>query len=354
MLLSKSLQDIAQYLDAELIGEPQCEITAVLPLDRANINSISFINDAKYLELVSATKCSALIIKPEYKQSIVSNYDGALLIVNDPYLAFAKVSQLLDPTPKPIAIISEKSSISPSAVIGKNVFIGDFVSIAENVQIGDNSIIEAGTVLAEGVKIGTGCRIYPNTSIYYNVQIGNNCIVHANAVIGSDGFGYANEKGSWIKIPQTGTVVIGNNVEVGAHTAIDRGALENTVISDGVILDNHIHIAHNVQIGENTAIAGCSAIAGSTKVGANCTIAGRVSIIGHLDICDKVHITACTFVNKSITKAGAYSSATTFQTNRDWQKSTIRFRQLDDMWRKLKSIGKELKELKDTKEDKEK
>ncbi|NVJ65125.1 MAG: UDP-3-O-(3-hydroxymyristoyl)glucosamine N-acyltransferase [Gammaproteobacteria bacterium] len=343
--MSKTLRELASELDAKLIGEPQCEITAVLPLDRANASSISFINDAKYLDQIVGSNAAALIIKPSFESSIPESYQGALLIVDDPYLAFARVSQILDPSPVPKPTISTAANISDTAKLGKNIHIGDFVSIAEGVVIADNCIIEAGAVIGANSQIGENSRIYSNATLYHGVEIGERCIIHANAVIGSDGFGYANDKGSWVKIPQVGTVIIGNDVEIGAHTAIDRGALDNTVIGSGVILDNHIHIAHNVHIGENTAIAGCTAIAGSTKIGANCTIAGRVSIIGHLDICDGVHLTACTFVNKSISKPGAYSSATTFQTNKDWQKSAVRFRQLDDMWRKLKALSKEITEL---------
>lgn len=344
--MNKTLHEISQHLSAELIGDPHCEISAVLPLDKADPGSISFVNDIKYLSQLSVSNAAAIIIAPQHQAEVSTKFYGNLLIVDDPYLAFAKVSQLFDSTPKPIPSVSNHSSIAANATIGKNVFIGDFVSIGENVSIGDNTIIEAGTVVSENAKIGKNCRICSNVSIYHAVQIGDNCIIHASAVIGSDGFGYANDKGDWVKIPQVGSVIIGNNVEIGAHTAIDRGALENTQIADGVILDNHIHIAHNVTIGQNTAIAGCTAIAGSSKIGAYCTIAGRVSIIGHLEIADKVHITACTLVNKSIKKSGAYSSGTTVQTNKDWQKSTIRFKQLDDMWRKLKAISKELAELK--------
>ncbi len=344
--LKKSLHEITQLLDAELIGEPQCEIAAVLPLDKADDLSISFINDSKYIPQIESSKAAALIINAKHLEEVSQGYKGNILIVKDPYLAFAKVSQLLDSSPVPSPGVSPLSSISDSAKIGANVHIGDFVSLGDKVVIGDNTIIESGAQISSGTIVGDNCRIYPNVVCYHSVVVGNSCVIHASAVIGSDGFGYANDKGSWVKIPQTGSVIIGDNVEIGAHTAIDRGALENTIISDGVILDNHIHIAHNVEIGKNTAIAGCTAVAGSSKIGANCTIAGRVSIIGHLSICDKVHITACSFINKSISEPGVYSSGTTFQTNKNWQKSAVRFRQLDDMWRKLKAISKELALLK--------
>ncbi len=345
--MTKTLQEIASAIDAKLLGEPQCEITAVLPLNRSHEKAISFVNDTKYLDQLTDIKLGALIVNTSIQKKLPANFEIPILLVQDTYLAYAKVAQLFDSTPVPNPTISDKAAVAASATIGKNVYIGDFVSIGANVSIGDNSVIEAGTVIAQDAKVGVNCRIYSNASLYHSVEIGDNCIIHANAVIGSDGFGYANEQGEWVKIPQVGTVVIGNKVEIGAHTAIDRGAMDNTIIEDGVILDNHIHIAHNVQIGKNTAIAGCTAVAGSAKIGSYCTIAGRVSIIGHLDVCDKVHITACTFVNKSITTPGVYSSATTFQPNKDWQKSAVRFRQLDDMWRKLKSLEKEIRNLKE-------
>ena len=243
--MSKTLQELATGLEAKLIGEPQCVITAVLPLDKADTSSISFINDAKYIEQITGTDAAALIIKPAFESSIPKSYKGSLLIVDDPYLAFAKVAQLLDLSPVPQPTISAKASISDSAQLGENVHIGDFVSIGDGVSIGDNTIIETGAVIGLNCQIGSNSRIYPNVSLYHGVQVGANSIIHASAVIGSDGFGYANDKGSWVKIPQVGAVIIGDNVEIGAHTAIDRGALDNTVISDGVILDNHIHIAPN-------------------------------------------------------------------------------------------------------------
>lgn len=346
-MLKKSVQDIAPIIGAKVIGEPQLEITAVLPLEQADNCSISFINDQKYLPLVANSDVAAIIVNDTSYEAL-NDLNKTFLIVSDPYVAYAKVAQLFDNTPKPKAQIAESSSIAKSAIIGKNVSIGSNVVIHEDCKIGDNCIIHANVVIGKNSSLGDNCLIYPNVSIYHNCQIGKDVIIHANSVIGADGFGYANEKGHWIKIPQVGRVIIGNNVEIGAHTAIDRGALNDTKIGNGVILDNHIHIAHNVEIGDHTAIAGCTAIAGSTKVGKHCTIAGRVSIIGHLTVCDNVHITACTFVNKSIKEPGAYSSGTTFQSNKDWQKSAVRFRQLDSMWRQIKNLTKEIATLKKT------
>lgn len=345
--MQKTLQEIAEHIGAELKGEPQLAITAVSPLNKAQKGELSFISDKKYLNHVESSKASALIVNP----ALAEQLSGNLLVMKDPYLGYAKVAQIFDTTPHPKPGISSSSTIAESAQLGVNVAIDANAVIKDGAEIGDNAIIGAGVVIGENARIGANTLIYPNTVIYHAVEIGRDCIIHANAVIGSDGFGYANDRGEWVKIPQVGSVIIGDSVEIGAHTAIDRGALENTVIGTGVKLDNHIHIAHNVVIGDYTAIAGCTAIAGSTTIGKHCTIAGRVSIIGHLEVCDKAHITATTFVNKSITEPGAYSSGTTFQSNKEWHKSAVRFRQLDEMWRKLKQLEKELDQLKDSRED---
>ncbi|GAA0199351.1 UDP-3-O-(3-hydroxymyristoyl)glucosamine N-acyltransferase [Kangiella japonica] len=344
--MQKTLQDIAQSIGAELQGEPQLIITAVSPLDTAEKSHISFINDPKYIAKIEGSSASALIVTPD----VAEKASGNLLIMADPYLGFARAAQIFDSTPKPSAIISESAAIDESVTIGENVYIGPNVVIEAGVTIGSGCIIESGVFIGQNSAIGPNTRIYPNTVLYHGISLGKDCIIHANVVIGSDGFGYAHDQGQWVKIPQVGGVVIGDDVEIGAHTAIDRGALESTTIGNGVKLDNHIHVAHNVTIGDYTAIAGCTAIAGSAKIGKYCTIAGRVSILGHLTICDKAHITATTFVNKSITKPGAYSSGTTHQDNKDWQKSAIRFRQLDTMWRKMKQLEKELLQLKQDRE----
>lgn len=344
--MKKTLHDIAQAINAELKGEPQLVITAVSPLDKAKKNHISFINNSKYLSKAKESQAAALIVDANAAEQL----DGNVLIVKDPYLAFAKASQLFDSTPRP------QPGIDASAIIGNEVQLADDIYVGPNVVIEKGVKVDTGAILGAGVYVGQDCvigrntRIYPNTVLYHDVAIGSDCIIHANVVIGSDGFGYANDNGQWVKIPQVGGVTIGNDVEIGAHTAIDRGALDNTEIGKGVILDNHIHVAHNVKIGDYTAIAGCTAIAGSAVIGKYCTIAGRASILGHLTVCDNTHITATTLVNKSITEPGAYSSGTTHQTNKAWQKSTVRFRQLDAMWRKMKQLEKELLQLKSNRE----
>jgi UDP-3-O-[3-hydroxymyristoyl] glucosamine N-acyltransferase len=206
--------------------------------------------------------------------------------------------------------------------------------------------IGAGCFIGKNVTIGENTTLWANTTVYHQVEIGRNCLVQSNTVIGSDGFGYANDKGRWVKIPQLGTVIIGNNVEIGASTTIDRGALGNTIIHDGVILDNQIQIAHNVEIGSGTAMAACSVIAGSSTIGENCTIAGLVGINGHIDITDNCMFTGMAMVTKSITESGVYSSGMPCAPNKEWNKSNARIRKLDAVNVKIKALEQALKELK--------
>lgn len=344
--MQKTLQDIAQAIGAELIGEPQLVITAVSPLDKAEKGHISFINDPKYISKLGQSQASAIIVTADVAEKVDKKLVDNFLVMADPYLGFAKAAQVFDTTPRPLPTVHPSATIADSVTLGDNVYIGPNAVLEANVVIGNNCVIESGVYVGENSSIGENSRVYANTVLYHGVTLGKDCIIHANVVIGSDGFGYAHDQGEWVKIPQVGGVVIGDSVEIGSHTAIDRGALEDTEIGKGVKLDNHIHVAHNVKIGDYTAIAGCTAIAGSANIGKYCTIAGRVSILGHLSICDKAHITATTFVNKSIKKPGAYSSGTTHQDNKDWQKSAIRFRQLDTMWRKMKQLESELLQLK--------
>jgi len=252
------------------------------------------------------------------------------------------LANLLDTTPK------SASGIHPSAVIADDVTIGEQVSIGANVVIesgvtlGDYVSIGAGCFIGINVSIGTNTQLWSNVSLYHNVTIGHHCLVQANTVIGSDGFGYApvDEQYKWHKIPQLGSVVIGDHVEIGASTTIDRGALEDTIIKDGVILDNQIQIAHNVVIGENTAMAACSVIAGSTVIGKNCTIAGLVGINGHISVADNCVFTGMSLVTKNIREAGVYSSGMPVEQNSKWRKTNARVKRLDSLTKRVKVLEK--------------
>ena len=335
-----SIGQIAEQLGGKCFGNSEHLIQAVAPLAKAQSDQISFINQAKYKDQLNTTQAGCILVSADVESIVSGNY----ILVDDPYLAFAKVAQLLDTTPVP------SPDIHPSAVIGNNVQLGENVSLAagcvidDNCIIGDGVIIGANTSIGESTIIGSQTRIFANVSIYHRVTIGESCIFHSGVVLGSDGFGFANEKGDWVKIPQTGGLVIGDRVEVGANSCIDRGALEDTIIGDGVIIDNLCHIAHNVKLGKNVAMAAFSGIAGSTEVGEYSTLSGRSSIIGHLNIAPKTHITACTLVNRSNSEPGIFSSGTGMLENKAWRKSVVRFGQLDDMAKKIKQLEKKLAE----------
>ena len=268
--MSYSLLDIANKINGVVHGDDQCQIDSVATLNSACAGQIAFLANSKYSAQLVETSASAVIISEKELDNCHTN----AIVMDNPYMGYALVAQLLDTTPKPATSIHPSAVIAESAVLGKNVTIAANVVIEDHVVIADNVSIGAGCFIGIAAKIGENSVIWSNVSIYHKVEIGSGSAVHANTVVGADGFGYANDKGKWIKIPQLGTVIIGNNVEIGASTTIDRGALENTIIKDGVILDNQIQIAHNVEIGENTAIAACSVIAGSTTIGKNCVIAG--------------------------------------------------------------------------------
>lgn len=326
-----SLAQLAQYLNAELHGDPDYEIKALATLQQAGAQELSFIANPAYQKYLATTRAGALLLRPEF----AGHYQGQQLRVANPYLAYAKLSALFDP--QVLAASTLAPAIHPSAVIdescqlGQGVSLGAHVVVGRNVVLGDGVRLGAGCVIGDDCHIGARTRLAANVTLYQGVSLGEDCVLHAACVLGADGFGFASSPEGWVKIHQLGGVVVGNRVEIGASSCIDRGALDDTRIEDGVIIDNLVQIAHNVQIGKNTAIAGHTAIAGSTHIGANCTIAGAVGIVGHLQITDGVHITAMTLVTHSIDKPGSYSSGTPMSQTREWRKNAARFRQLDKL-----------------------
>lgn len=337
------LSEIASRLGAKLIGDGNLEIHAVANLKTAKAGQISFLSDIKYKDALQSSEASAVIIK----ESDCHDLHCASLIVPDPYVGFAKVAQLLDTTPIIASGIHPSAVIEDGAVIGQNVGIGPFCYIQAGAVIGDNVQIGANCTIGPKASIGKNTKLYPNVSIYHGVKIGEFCLIQSGTVIGSDGFGYANERGKWIKIPQTGTVIIGNFVEIGANTCIDRGAIDNTIIEDNVIIDNLCQIAHNVKIGTGTAVAGCTTFAGSVTIGKYCIIGGTSVFNGHINICDQVTISGMCMVMRSIDKPGIYSSGIPAQTNKEWRITASRVLHINDMYHKVQNMEKELEALKD-------
>jgi UDP-3-O-[3-hydroxymyristoyl] glucosamine N-acyltransferase len=336
-----SLQTLAEQLGAQLHGDGAVEVSAVATLEDAQSGQITFLSNAKYRKFLQQTKASVVLIKAEDLEFC----PVAALIVKDPYVAFARVAQLLDNTPAaangihPTAIIDPSAQIDPTAQLGPYVVVSKDAVIAAGVQIG------AGSFIGEGAIIAAHCKIWPKVSIYHRVQLGERCIVHSGAVLGADGFGFANERGQWLKIPQVGTVIVGADCEIGANTTIDRGAIGDTLIGYNVILDNQVQIAHNVQIGDHSCIAGCTVVAGSTKIGKYCVIGGACAITGHIEICDAVQITGMSMITKAITEKGIYSSGMPATTNLEWRKTNARYRQLEQMYQRLRDVEQELAQL---------
>ncbi|MPY21223.1 UDP-3-O-(3-hydroxymyristoyl)glucosamine N-acyltransferase [Shewanella sp. YLB-07] len=333
---SYTLKELASILGAEIRGDEALEISSVATLENATQGQLSFLANAKYRAQLENTQASVVLISAQE----VEGFTGNALVLNDPYVGFARVSQLLDTTPKAAIGIHDSAVIHPSVKLAEGVAIGANAVIGENVILSENVQVGPGCVIGQDCILGSGTRLWANVTLYHDVHLGQDCIIHSAAVIGSDGFGYANERGLWIKIPQTGGVRIGNRVEIGASTTVDRGAIEHTQIHDGVILDNQVQIAHNDIIGENTAIAGNSTIAGSTQIGKFCIIGGNSAVAGHLSIADGTHISGGTNVTSIIRKPGVYTSTTVAMENKLWRRNTVRFRQLDELFQRVKKLEK--------------
>ncbi|MGI0115975.1 UDP-3-O-(3-hydroxymyristoyl)glucosamine N-acyltransferase [Zooshikella sp. RANM57] len=332
-----TLKQVAEYLQADLIGDAQLILTGLATLQDATPKDLSFLANPAYRKYLATSKAGAVILNPD----MAAQFSGNVIVVANPYLAYAKISHLFDSSRQ------FETGIHPSAVVhhtvelADSVYIGPNVVIESGVTIGEHAVIESGSVVGRDSLIGAYTHISRNVTICYGVTVGERVIIHSGAVIGADGFGFAPEQHQWQKIAQLGSVIIGDDVEIGANTAIDRGALSDTIIGNGVKLDNLIQIAHNVVIGENTAIAGCVGISGSTTVGKNCTIAGGSGLAGHLKITDNVHITAMTLVTKSIDQPGTYSSgAGTSMPAAQWKKQVVRIRQLDELAKRIHQLEK--------------
>lgn len=339
-----TLAELATITGGELHGDANATVTMVAPMDKAQQGHVTFLSNPKYAKHLA--ECQATVVM--VKNAQLEQCQGNALVVDDPYVAFAKVAQALDTTPKAASAIAPSAVIAKTAKLGENVAIGANAVIEEGVELGDGVVIGAGCFIGKNAKIGSNTQLWANVSVYHEVQIGSDCLVQSNTVIGSDGFGYANEKGEWIKIPQLGSVRIGNRVEIGACTTIDRGALEDTIIADNVIIDNQMQIAHNVEIGYGTAMAGGTIVAGSTKIGKYCIIGGASVLNGHIEIADGVTITGMGMVMRSIDEKGIYSSGIPLQTNKEWRKMATRVHRIDDMNKRLKAVEKQLEDSADS------
>ena len=324
---------IADQINGTVVGDRDIDIFNISKIEEGSKGSLTFLANTKYTEFIYTTKASAAIVSSDFEPT--EKIELTLIKVKDPYSSFTTILELFNKDLSKRKGISQLTDIDKSSKISDSSFIGSFSTVGENSVIGEKCIIENQVFIGNNVEIGNGCLIYPGVKILDDTIIGQNCIIHSSTTIGSDGFGFApNDDGSYKKIPQTGNVVIGDNVEIGSNSTIDRATLGSTIISNGVKLDNQIQVAHNVEIGENTAIAAQSGVAGSTKIGKNCMIGGQVGIIGHIKIGDNVKIQAQAGVTSNI-ESNSRVTGTPAISYMNYNKSYVHFKNLPEIVKKI-------------------
>jgi len=341
------LGDLVERFGGQLAGDPNLEVSAIAPLDSAGASHISFLSNSKLRALAAQSQAAALILSPLDDPTVASTYEGARIVTTNPYAYFARTAQYFvslseavpAPGVHPSAVVAPGARIDPAAHIGANV------TVEEGAVVKAGAIIDAGCYIGREAEVGEGTHFFANVTFHARCRIGARGIVHSGAVIGTDGFGFANEGGVYIKIPQTGRVLIGDDVDIGANTCIDRGALADTIIEDGVKLDNQIQIGHNCHIGAHTAMAGCVGVAGSAKIGKHCTFGGAAMVLGHLEIVDNVHISSGSMVSRSVLEPGQYTGFYPLAKNAEWERSAAIVRNLGAMREKIRSLEKTIKTL---------
>lgn len=336
-----SVAALAEQIGATVRGHGQVLVDGLAPLESAGPRDVAYVAAPKYRRHLADTHAGAVLLTADD----ASAFAGTAIITGNPRLAFAQAAGIIYPEPAPSPGIHPSAIIAPGVEIADSACIGPLAVLEEGAVVGAQVQIGPGCLLGAGSRLGPGTRLVARVTILAGCVLGARCLVHPGAVIGGDGFGYARTGERWVKVPQLGGVVIGDDVEIGANTAIDRGALGDTVIGDGVKLDNLIQIAHNVQVGAHTAIAGCVGIAGSTRIGKRCMIGGGAGIGGHLDIADDVTIMGKTSITNSISEAGVYSSTMAAQPAVEWRKNAVRFRHLDELARKLRRLEERIQQM---------
>jgi len=329
------LKHIADALKLELRGDGSRSIENLAPVHNATEADLTFVVSRRYLEKLQQTQAGAVIVPA----ALAADAPCSVLISEHPYLSYAQVSQLLYPEHTSALGVAGSAVVDPTATLGEGVSIGEHSVIEAGAVIGDHSRIGPGCHIGRQARVGQHSQLLGRVTLSHSCEIGDNCRLQPGVVIGADGFGYAPGPDGWVAIRQVGRVMIGHQVQIGANTTIDRGALEDTVIGDGVILDNQIQIAHNVRIGKMTAIAACVGIAGSTIIGERCTIGGKAAIVGHIQIADDVHLTATSFVTRSVLEAGSYSSGMPLQKTSVWRRTFARLNRLEQLARSIKKLS---------------
>jgi UDP-3-O-[3-hydroxymyristoyl] glucosamine N-acyltransferase len=330
------LSDIRKKLGGEIIGETDASLTGVCTLGAGRGGHITFLANPKYRAALSSTAASAVVLGPADRDAT----NLPRIVADNPYAYYARVAQLFAPARARVPGIHPSAAIHPGAIVGEGVRIAEFVSVGAGAQIGEGADIGAGCAIGEHARIGAGTTLMPRVTVYADCSIGQRGLLHSGAVIGADGFGFAPDfkdgVGEWVKIPQTGGVVIGDDCEIGANSTIDRGAIEDTVIGNGVKIDNQVQIGHNCVIGDHSVISGCTGIAGSTTIGRRVMMGGGSGVIGHLSICDDAVVSAMTLITKSITEPGMVTGSMPAMKHDDWLRNAVHLRRLDRIAAALK------------------
>ncbi len=338
---SFSLAELAGRFGGTVLGDAAVRIRQVAPLETAGPDELSFLTNRKYQKLLSTTRAAAVLLAEDSAAAT----QLPRIVCKNPYASYARIAALINPESRPVAGIHAKAVVDEQARVAASASVGPCAVIEEGADIGEDVVIGANCFVGRGVRIGAHSRLHPNAAIYHDCVIGERVILHSGVVIGADGFGMAMDEGRWLKIPQIGRVLIGDDVEVGASTTIDRGALDDTVIEEGVKLDNQIQIGHNCHIGAHTAIAGCTGIAGSTRIGKYCMLGGNAMISGHLTIADRVVVSGGTLVAKSITAPGTYTAVFPMLPHDQWLKNAALVRHLDEMMDRVRELEHKMKKL---------
>jgi len=329
-----TLGEVAAAIGATLIGDPATPVRGLQTLSAAGPDQVSFLANKRYRAQLSATRAAAVLIDA----ALADECPVAALVTDSPYLAYARLSHRFERRPALPAGVDPTASVAADAQVAADARLGPFVVVEAGVRIESGVEIGAGCVIGARSVIGAGSRLAARVTLYHDVQLGKRNLIHSGVVLGADGFGFAPSPAGWEKIAQLGGVVTGDDVEIGANTTVDRGALGATRIGNGVKIDNQVQIAHNCEIGDNSAIAGCAGVAGSTKIGQRCTIAGAAGIAGHLEIADDVHVSGMAMVTNSLKEKGIYSSGTGILPYQQWKRTVVRFRQLDKLAARLTAL----------------
>jgi UDP-3-O-[3-hydroxymyristoyl] glucosamine N-acyltransferase len=350
--MSTRLGELVERLGGRLIGDADIQVVGIAPLNDADASHITFLSNPKFRGQAAQTHAAALILSAADDEIVAADYKGARIVTANPYAYFARAAQFFAALHAHVAPVGihPSASVDPGARVAASASIGPFVTVEAGAVIEEGCVVDAGCFIGRNAYLGANTHFYPRVSFLAGCRIGARGIIHSGAVIGADGFGFANEGGVYIKIPQTGAVRIGDDVEIGANTSIDRGALADTVLEDGVKLDNQIQIGHNCHIGAHTAMAGCVGVAGSAIIGKYCTFGGAAMVLGHLTIADHVHISSGSMVSRSIREAGQYTGFYPLAKNAEWEKSAVIVRNLATMREKIRELEKTIKSLDDKSE----